>query len=93
MKYFRVRVLVDTYYDVKAKNEEYAIDKAYEYMVEGYTPRFEVEEIEFEYDGTEKDFNLDHRISTEILNMIFNCEFPHYFMDIDFEEEEENENN
>ena len=50
------------------------------------------EEIEFEYDGTEKDFNLDHQISTEILNMIFNYEFPHYFMDIDFEEEEENEN-
>ena len=47
------------------------------------------EEIEFDYDGTEKDFNIDHRISTEILNMIFNCEFPHYFMDIDFEEEKE----
>ena len=52
MKYFRVRVLVDTCYDVKAKNEKYAIDKAYEYMVEGYTPRFEVEEIDEEdYDG------------------------------------------
>lgn len=52
MKYFRVRVLVDTCYDVKAENEEYAIDKAYEYMVEGYTPRFEVEEIDEEdYEG------------------------------------------
>lgn len=52
MKYSRVRVLVDTCYDVKAKNEEYAIDKAYEYMVEGYMPRFEVEEIDEEdYEG------------------------------------------
>ena len=52
MKYFRVRVLVDTYYDVEAKNKEYAIDKAYEYMVEGYKPKFEVEEIDEEdYDG------------------------------------------
>ena len=52
MKYFRVRVLVDTCYDVKAKYEEDAIDKAYEYMVEGYTPRFEVEEIDEEdYEG------------------------------------------
>lgn len=47
------------------------------------------EEIEFEYDGTEKEFNADHQISTEILNMIFNYEFPHYFMDIDFEEDED----
>ena len=48
MKYFRVSVLVDTCYNVKAKNEEDAIDKAYEYMVEGYIPRFEVEEIDKE---------------------------------------------
>ena len=47
------------------------------------------EEIEFDYDGTEKDFNIDDQISTEILNMILNYEFPHYFMDIDFEEEKE----
>lgn len=49
------------------------------------------EEIEFEYDGTERDFNADHQISTEILNMILNYEFPHYFMNIDFEESEEEE--
>jgi hypothetical protein len=49
------------------------------------------EEIEFEYDGTERDFNHDHQISTEILNMIFNGEFPHYYMNIDFEESEEEE--
>lgn len=49
------------------------------------------EEIEFEYDGTKRDFNFDHQISTEILNMIFNGEFPHYYMDIDFEESEEEE--
>ena len=49
------------------------------------------EEIEFEYCGTEKEFNADHQISTEILNMIFNDDFPHYFMDIDFEETEEEE--
>ena len=49
------------------------------------------EEIEFEYYGTEKEFNADHQISTEILNMIFNDDFPHYFMDIDFEETEEEE--
>lgn len=47
------------------------------------------EEIEFEYYGTEEEFNADHQISTEILNMIFNGDFSHYFMDIDFEEEEE----
>lgn len=47
------------------------------------------EEIEFEYYGTEEDFNTDHKISTEILNMIFNRDFPHYFLDIDFEEDEE----
>lgn len=46
------------------------------------------EEIEFEYNGNEREFNADHRASTEILNMIFNGNFPHYFMDIDFEEDE-----
>lgn len=52
MKYFRVRVLVDTYYDVKAEDKEYAIDKAYEHMVYGYEPKFEVEEIDKEeYEG------------------------------------------
>lgn len=52
MKYFRVRVLVNTCYDVKADDEECAIDKAYQYMVEGYEPEFEVEEIDEEnYEG------------------------------------------
>ena len=37
------------------------------------------EEIEYEYDGTEKEFDNDHQESTEILNRIFNGEFGHYF--------------
>lgn len=49
------------------------------------------EEVEFEYDGTEDEFNADHQASTDILNMIFNYEFPHYFMDIDFIEDDEEE--
>ena len=51
-KCYRVRVIVDTYYDVKADSEEMAIDKAYNYMVEGYEPQFETEEIDEEdYEG------------------------------------------
>ena len=44
------------------------------------------EEIEYEYYGTQKEFDEDHEASTEILNMIFNHDFPHYFLDIDTEE-------
>ena len=50
------------------------------------------EELEFEYDGTESDFNRDHTVSTDILNMILNRDFEHYFLDIDFIEEYEEEN-
>ena len=51
-KYFRVTVIVNTYYEVKADSEEEAIDKAYNHMIEGYETRFEVEEIDEEdYDG------------------------------------------
>ena len=50
------------------------------------------EEVEFEYDGTMEEFTLDHEVSTEILNKIFNYEFPHYFLDIDAEEIEDKEN-
>ena len=51
-KYYRVTVKVDTTYDIKADTEEEAIDKAYDYMVEGYIPEFETEEIdEKEYYG------------------------------------------
>lgn len=51
------------------------------------------EEIEFEYDGTESDFNRDHIVSTDILNMILNGDFEHYFLDIDFIEGDEEEEN
>ena len=51
-KYYRVTVKVDTTYDIKANTEEEAIDKAYDYMIEGYSPEFETEEIdEEEYCG------------------------------------------
>ena len=49
---FRVTVLVDACYDIKADSEEEAMDKAYNYMMDGYDPRFEVEEIDEEdYEG------------------------------------------
>ena len=51
------------------------------------------EEIEFEYDGTESEFNRDHIVSTDILNMILNGDFEHYFLDIDFIEGNEEEEN
>lgn len=47
------------------------------------------ETVEFDYYGTTKQFNRDHEVSTEILNLIFNREFPHYFLEIDTEEIEE----
>lgn len=50
------------------------------------------EKIEYEYDGTEKEFDNDHEASTEILNMISNGEFPHYFIDIETEEVKDEEN-
>ena len=51
-KYYRVTVKVDATYDIKANTEEEAIDKAYDYMIEGYNPEFETEEIdEEEYCG------------------------------------------
>lgn len=52
-KYFRVTVIVDTCYDIKADSEEEAMDKAYEYVMDGgYEPSFEVEEIDEEdYEG------------------------------------------
>ena len=51
-KCYRVTVKVDTTYDIKAHTEEEAIDKAYDYMIEGYRPEFKIEEIdEKEYCG------------------------------------------
>ena len=51
-KCYRVTVKIDTTYDIKAHTEEEAIDKAYDYMIEGYNPKFEIEEIdEKEYCG------------------------------------------
>ena len=50
------------------------------------------EEREIEYDGTEKEFENDHVISTEILNMLSCGEFGHYFLDIDTEEVPDEEN-
>ena len=51
-KRYRVIVKVDTIYDIKANTEEEAIDKAYDYMIEGYIPEFKTEEIdEEEYCG------------------------------------------
>ena len=51
-KYYRVTVKVDATYDIKANTEDEAIDKAYDYMIEGYSPEFETEEIdEEEYCG------------------------------------------
>ena len=47
------------------------------------------EEVEFEYYGTEDEFNADDNVSTDILNMILNGYFSHYFLDIDFIEEED----
>ena len=47
------------------------------------------EEVEIEYDGTRKEFDRDDRMSTEILNIILNHEFPHYFLEIDCEEIED----
>lgn len=51
------------------------------------------ETVEYEYDGTENKFYSDHIESTEILNMILNGEFPHYYMNIETEEipDEDNE--
>ena len=51
-KYYRIRVKVDTTYDIKANTEAEAIEKAYNYMIEGYDLEFETEEIdEEEYCG------------------------------------------
>ena len=47
-KCYRVTVKVDATYDIKANTEEEAIDKAYVYMIEGYNPEFETEEIDKE---------------------------------------------
>ena len=48
---------------------------------------------EIEYDGTEKEFNKDDALSTEILNMIFNGDFSPYFLDIETEEINEEDDN
>lgn len=52
-KFYRVRVIVDTKYIVKAENEDEAVDKAYNCIAEeGYEPSFHIEEIdEEEYEG------------------------------------------
>lgn len=47
------------------------------------------ETVEIDYDGTEEEFDKDDSMSTEILNMIFGGDFPHYFLDIEVDEEEE----
>lgn len=49
------------------------------------------ETVEIDYDGTERDFDRDDEASTEILNAILNDEFPHYFLEIEFVEEDEEE--
>lgn len=49
------------------------------------------ETVELEYDGTEQEFNKDHRFSTEILNMLTCSGFGHYFMDYEFVEDENEE--
>ena len=49
------------------------------------------ETTEIEYYGTEREFDRDDEVSTEILNAILNSEFPHYFLDIEFVEEEDEE--
>ena len=51
-KFYRVRVIVDTEYIIKAENEDEAVNKAYNYVNEGYEPSFHIEEIdEEEYEG------------------------------------------
>lgn len=51
-KCYRVTVKIDVTYDIKANTEEEAIDRAYDYMIEGYIPEFKTEEIdEEEYCG------------------------------------------
>lgn len=47
------------------------------------------ETIEFEYYGTEEEFDNDHELSTEILNMLSCGEFGHYFLNYDFVEEDD----
>lgn len=47
------------------------------------------ETIELEYYGNEKNFNNDHEVSTEILNLLTCSGFGHYFMDYEFVEDEE----
>lgn len=49
------------------------------------------ETIEIDYYGTEREFDRDHEASTEILNAILNGEFPHYFLEYEFVEEDEDE--
>ena len=49
------------------------------------------DEFEFEYDGTKHEFEVDTDINTEILNMILNGEFPHYFLDFEFIDEEKDD--
>lgn len=48
------------------------------------------ETIEIECDSVE-DFERNHIYSTEILNAISNGEFPHYFIEYDYEDDEEEE--
>lgn len=48
------------------------------------------ETIEIECDSIE-DFESNHVYSTEILNAISNSEFPHYFIEYDYEDDEEEE--
>lgn len=43
----------------------------------------------FGSDDDEEDYDADHLISTEILNMLLNYEFPHFAMDIEFIEDED----
>lgn len=46
------------------------------------------ETIEVECESVE-DFEQNHEYSTEILNALANSEFSHYFIEYDYEEEEE----
>lgn len=50
------------------------------------------ESFEIECDSIE-DFNTNHEYSTEILNRITNGDAPHYFIEYDYNEDEEEDEN
>lgn len=50
----------------------------------------EPETIEIECESAEE-FDRNHVYSTEILNALTSCEFPHYFIEYDYEDDEDKE--